>query len=73
MQRIPFMCVVGDQEMANGSVAIRNREGDNLGVMSIEQALAFFSAAVQSPDYASGEMERERLLKHLQSSVLSPA
>lgn len=73
LQRIPFMCVIGDQEMANASVAIRNREGDNLGVMTIEQALDFFRSAAQAPDYANGEIERERLLKRLQSSVLAPA
>ncbi|MDO8827658.1 His/Gly/Thr/Pro-type tRNA ligase C-terminal domain-containing protein, partial [Methylophaga sp.] len=72
LQRIPFMCVIGDQEMANASVAIRNREGENLGVMDIEQAMDFFSSAAKAPDAAAGEIEKERLFKQLQSRRVAP-
>ncbi len=34
-QKIPYMLVLGDKEMASGQVAVRQRGGDNLGVLSI--------------------------------------
>jgi threonyl-tRNA synthetase len=37
LQRVPYLLVVGDREMETGSVAVRNREGQDLGSMSVEQ------------------------------------
>ena len=36
MQKIPFMLVLGDKEVENGSVAVRRRGGEDLGVMPLE-------------------------------------
>jgi threonyl-tRNA synthetase len=36
LQRIPFMLVVGDREMENGTVAVRARGGKDLGPMTID-------------------------------------
>ncbi|KAA3623167.1 MAG: threonine--tRNA ligase [Proteobacteria bacterium] len=44
LQRVPFLLVVGDKEVANRSVAVRTREGQDLGAMTIEQ----FGALVAS-------------------------
>jgi threonyl-tRNA synthetase len=35
-QKIPYMLVVGDQEMERGGVALRLRSGENPGPMSLE-------------------------------------
>ncbi len=35
-QKIPYMLVVGDQEMESGQVALRMRSGENPGAMSLE-------------------------------------
>ncbi len=35
LQRVPFILVVGDKEVANESVAVRTRGGEDLGSMSI--------------------------------------
>ena len=40
MQRVPFLLVVGDREVESGSVAVRTREGEDLGTMSVEAFLA---------------------------------
>ncbi len=40
LQRVPYLLVVGDQEVAAGTVALRSRAGDNLGVMGLEEAVA---------------------------------
>ncbi len=35
LQKVPFMCIIGEKEMQSKSVSIRTREGTDLGVMSI--------------------------------------
>jgi threonyl-tRNA synthetase len=37
MQKVPFMLVLGDREMEQGSVAVRERLKGDIGVMSIEE------------------------------------
>ncbi len=39
LQKIPYMLVVGDQEVAKGQVALRLRSGENPGPMSLEAFL----------------------------------
>jgi len=39
-QKIPYMLVVGDQEMSSGQVAPRQRGGDNLGAMPVASFIA---------------------------------
>ncbi len=36
MQRIPYLLVVGDREAENNSVAVRTREGQDLGSISVD-------------------------------------
>ena len=36
IQRVPYLIVVGDREVENGEIAVRARNGDDLGCMSIE-------------------------------------
>ena len=36
LQRVPYQLVIGDREKDNGTVAVRTREGEDLGVMSLE-------------------------------------
>jgi threonyl-tRNA synthetase len=36
MQKLPYLVVVGDKEMAAGAVAVRARGGQDLGAMSVE-------------------------------------
>ena len=36
LQRIPYLLVVGDREVENDSVAVRTREGEDLGVMTVD-------------------------------------
>ena len=37
LQKVPFLLVVGDREVENGQVAVRARNGDDLGTMSIDE------------------------------------
>lgn len=36
LQKLPYLAVIGDKEMAAGAVAVRARGGKDLGVMSVE-------------------------------------
>jgi threonyl-tRNA synthetase len=36
IQRVPYLIVVGDREVENGEIAVRARNGDDLGSMSVE-------------------------------------
>ncbi len=40
MQKIPYMLVVGDRDMENGTVSVRTRSGEDLGAMTMEAFLA---------------------------------
>ena len=36
MEKIPYMLVVGDRDMENGTVSVRTRKGEDLGAMTLE-------------------------------------
>ena len=36
MQKVPYILVVGDKEKANGTVAVRARGNQDLGVMPLD-------------------------------------
>lgn len=40
LQKIPYMLVMGDKEMADGSVAVRARKEENGGVKSVDEFIA---------------------------------
>jgi len=47
INKIPYLFVVGDKEVENNTVAVRTRKGQDLGVMSIEEAFALFEKESQ--------------------------
>ena len=46
MQKLPYILVVGDKEKANGSVAVRARGNQDLGVMPLQDFLDRISADI---------------------------
>ena len=42
MQRVPYLLVVGDKEIENGTVAVRTRDGEDLDSMAIEEVITLF-------------------------------
>jgi len=42
IQRVPYLLVVGDREVESQSVAVRTRQGEDLGSMSIEDLVSLF-------------------------------
>ncbi|MCI8423471.1 MAG: threonine--tRNA ligase, partial [Lawsonibacter sp.] len=47
LEKIPFMLVVGDRDMENGTVSVRRRSGEDLGAMSLEQFAALLGEEVR--------------------------
>ena len=48
MQKMPYLLVAGEREMQNGTVAVRNRKGEDLGSMPIAALLARLKAEVET-------------------------
>jgi threonyl-tRNA synthetase len=46
LQRVPYLLVVGDREVETRLVAVRNRKGDDLGLMSVDDLIATLSEEV---------------------------
>jgi threonyl-tRNA synthetase len=47
MQKIPYMLVIGDKEVAAGTVAPRARDGRNLGALPVEEFIALVRDACE--------------------------
>jgi threonyl-tRNA synthetase len=47
MQRVPYLLVVGDKEIENGTVAVRTRDGEDLGSMTLEEVISLFELDAQ--------------------------
>jgi len=47
MEKIPYMLVVGDREMEEGTVNLRRRDGEVPGAMSVEAFIAMAQEAVR--------------------------
>ena len=50
IQRVPYLLVVGDREVESQSVAVRTRQGEDLGSMSIEDLVSLFSKETAPKD-----------------------
>ena len=48
MEKIPYMLVVGDRDMENGTVSVRHRSGEDLGAMSLDQFAATLKEEVDN-------------------------
>jgi threonyl-tRNA synthetase len=40
LQKIPYMLVIGDRDMENGTVSVRTRKGEDLGAMTPDAFIA---------------------------------
>ena len=48
LEKIPFMLVVGDRDMENGTVSVRRRSGEDLGAMTLDQFSALLKEEVDT-------------------------
>ena len=47
-QKIPYMLVLGDQEVENGTAALRSRKNENFGAMAIDDIIAKFREEIDT-------------------------
>ncbi len=40
LEKIPYMLVIGDKEVENGTVSVRTRDGKNLGALPLDEFIA---------------------------------
>ncbi|WP_437881570.1 threonine--tRNA ligase [Pseudomonas sp. LRF_L74] len=73
LQRIPFLLVVGAKEAATGQVAVRTRDGEERGGMSLQAVRQFLLEQAQAPDWMTRHAEQrvrdERLLALAEQSL----
>lgn len=50
MQKVPFIIVLGDKEIESSTLAIRDRAGSDLGVMSIEAFSDILNKKIESKE-----------------------
>jgi len=48
MQRIPYLLVAGDKEVAANTISVRDRTGQDLGVMEIAQFEALLQQDIEN-------------------------
>jgi threonyl-tRNA synthetase len=46
LQKIPYMLVLGDREAEDKAIAVRLRNGENLGALSVADFVALAQAAI---------------------------
>ena len=46
LQKVPYMLIIGDREVENGQVAVRLRNGQNLGALPVADVIAMVQEAV---------------------------
>ena len=65
LARVPFLLVAGARECQAGTVAVRSREGEDLGVIGVDQVIALLQNDTRAPDFAT----RDEQLRHLRSRL----
>jgi threonyl-tRNA synthetase len=48
LKKIPYLCIIGDKEISNGTVNVRSRKGENLGEMTSEQMIIKLKQEISS-------------------------
>ncbi|MCC9620478.1 threonine--tRNA ligase [Thalassospira sp. MA62] len=67
LQRIPFLLIAGAKEVATGTIAIRTRDGEDLGVMGVARAITFLREKTEAPDATERQTAQAQRLKQLVS------
>lgn len=72
LERIPYLLVAGRQEVTDGTITIRTREGKQLGNYPIDAAIEFLQEMTTPPDFISADKHRYQLKKMLKAGHQIP-
>ena len=50
LEKIPYMLVVGDRDVENGTVSVRHRSGEDLGAMTLDRFLELLGREVDAKE-----------------------
>lgn len=50
LEKIPYMLVIGEKEMSEGSVAVRSRKTGDIGTMPVDEFFAFAKKQIDEKD-----------------------
>ncbi len=67
LERIPYLLVAGRQEVTDGTITIRTREGKQLGNYPLDAAIEFLQEMTTPPDFVSADKHRYQLKKMLKA------
>ncbi len=56
LEKIPYMLIAGDKEIEEGKVAVRSREGGDLGTMTVEEFVEKLTAEITIEDFKPTEL-----------------
>ena len=48
LEKVPYMLVLGDRDIENGTVSVRTRAGEDLGAMSLDDFLAKITEEIRT-------------------------
>lgn len=57
LQKVPYLLVIGDKEVRNGEVAVRTREGNDLGVMTIDKICEVLQQEIATKGRVKNQLE----------------
>ena len=69
LARIPYLLVAGARECAAGTIAIRSRDGEDLGIMPLQQALDFLHQHTAAPDQAARQQAQQARFQRLTQAM----
>ncbi|WP_117139622.1 threonine--tRNA ligase [Pseudomonas amygdali] len=67
LQRIPFLLVAGTKEQEQGTIAVRTRDGKDLGVMDLKSAIEWLRIEASSPD----ELSSDHIVEEIHNRIAS--
>ncbi|MBK5006324.1 threonine--tRNA ligase [Pseudomonas sp. S32] len=67
LQRIPFLLVAGTKEQEQGTIAVRTRDGNDLGVMDLKSAIEWLRKEASSPD----ELSSDHIVEEVHNRIAS--
>jgi len=59
LQRVPYLLVAGDREVESGSIALRTRDGEDLGVLTLEELNLMLNKEVATRGHAVNTANQE--------------
>jgi len=68
LERVPFLLIAGAKEEKEGTIAIRNRDGMDLGILNLRAATAWLQQETEAPDMSTRNQELKAIYDRIEAS-----